>query len=331
MPGRSSHSLTAPLRRPWAAVGLLVFCLAAGCSREQPAPLRMGSTVWPGFEAFYVARERGYWRDDQVRLVEYASTSELIRAFRNGTIDAGLLTLDEAFLVAQDVPDIRVILVTDVSDGADVIMAAPQYASMKALKGRRVGTETTALGAYVLFRALQLSGLTRDDVTIVPLEFSEHEAAFERGSVDAVVTYEPVRTKLRSAGARQVFDSSEIPGEIVDVLAVRSGYVAANPDATRAVLQGFYRAQSYFQEHPDDALRIAATRENVTPDEFRQSMLLLRVPDAAAVKVMLTGRPSSLQAGAKSLAALMLAQNLLSKPVDVHSLFDEATLQRIFP
>jgi len=319
------------LRRPWAAVGLLVFCLAAGCSREQPAPLRMGSTVWPGFEAFYVARERGYWRDDQVRLVEYASTSELIRAFRNGTIDAGLLTLDEAFLVAQDVPDIRVILVTDVSDGADVIMAAPQYASMKALKGRRVGTETTALGAYVLFRALQLSGLTRDDVTIVPLEFSEHEAAFERGSVDAVVTYEPVRTKLRSAGARQVFDSSEIPGEIVDVLAVRSGYVAANPDATRAVLQGFYRAQSYFQEHPDDALRIAATRENVTPDEFRQSMLLLRVPDAAAVKVMLTGRPSSLQAGAKSLAALMLAQNLLSKPVDVHSLFDEATLQRIFP
>jgi NitT/TauT family transport system substrate-binding protein len=323
------HSLPAPFRWPVAAFGLLICCLTAGCSREQPVPLRMGSSVWPGFEAFYVARERGYWRDDEVRLVVYASTSELMRAFRNGTIDAGLLTLDEALLLAQDVPDIRIILITDVSNGADVIMAAPRYASMKDLKGHRVGTETTALGAYVLLRALQLSGLTREDVVIVPLEFSEHEAAFQRGSVDAVVTYEPVRTKLRNAGARQVFDSTQMPGEIVDVLAVRGGFVARNPQPTRAVLQGFYRAQRYFQERPDDALRIAAARENVTPDEFRQSIGLLRVPDATEAKFMLTGRTSSLQAGAKSLAALMVAQNLLSKPVDLDSLFDKDTLQRV--
>ena len=44
-----------------------------------------------------------------------------------------------------------------------------------------------------------------------------------------MVTYEPVRTKLKSAGARQIFDSSLIPGEIVDVLVVRTSYLAASP------------------------------------------------------------------------------------------------------
>src|SRR6202022_307237 len=156
------------------------------------------------------ARELGYWNADQARLVEYASTSETIRAFRNGTIDGGMMTLDEALLGTEDAADIRVVMVADVSNGADVILAKPEFGGMKDLKGHRIGAETTALGAYVLLRALQLSGLTREDVEIVPLEFSEDEAAFTHGIVDAVVTYEPTGKKLRNAGVQQIFDTNQI-------------------------------------------------------------------------------------------------------------------------
>jgi NitT/TauT family transport system substrate-binding protein len=314
------------------AATCLPFCfLGAGCSRQEATPLRVGSSMWPGFEAFYVARELGYWNADQTRLVEYASTSETIRAFRNGTIDGGMVTLDEALLLTEDAADIRVVMVADVSNGADVILAKPEFGGMRDLKGHRVGAETTALGAYVLLRALQLSGLTREDVEIVPLEFSEHETAFTHGIVDAVVTYEPTRTKLRNVGARQIFDSSQVPGEIVDVLVIRAEYVRAHPDAVQLLLRGFYRAQRDLKERPQDFVRIAAARENTTPDEFRSSLALLRLLDAKESRAMLTGQSPALLKNARSLAALMVDQRLLRKAVDVESLFDERMLDRIYP
>ena len=58
------------------------------------------------------------------------------------------------------------------------------------------------------------------DIKIVFLGVSEHERAFKNGKVDAVVTFGSARTKLLAAGAKQLFDSSQIPGEIVDVLIV---------------------------------------------------------------------------------------------------------------
>ena len=321
MARRFFPSLHASLKR--IQMALVVCCLGmAACAPRESPPLRMGSTMWPGFEPFYVARELHFWREDQIKLLEYTSTSELTRAFRNGTVDGGLLTLDEALFLVEDRQDIRLILVTDVSNGADVILAKPGFHSMQDLKGHRIGAETTGLGAYVLTRALELSGLTPLDVEIVPLEFSEQQPAFERGLVDAVVTYEPVRTKLKAAGARQVFDSTLIPGEIVDVLAVRSAYLKSSPDNVRLLVESFYRAQRHARERPDDFTRIAATRESVTPQEFRQSMTLLQVPDAQEGPALLSGTPSPLQKQVQALADVMLSKHLLFRPVDVASMFE---------
>jgi NitT/TauT family transport system substrate-binding protein len=281
----------------------------------------MGTSIWPGFEPFYVARELHFWRDDQIQLLEYTSTSELTRAFRNGTVDAGLLTLDEALLLVEDRQDIQILLVTDVSNGADVILAKPAFLSMQDLRGHRIGAETTGVGAYMLFRALELAGLKPEDVEIVTLEFSEQQSALDQGLVDAVVTYEPVRTKLKSAGARQIFDSTRIPGEVVDVLVVRTRYLTASPDNVRLLMEAFYRAQRHARERADDFVRIAAAHENVTPQEFRHSMSLLHVPDLQEEQAMLAGTPAPLQKQAKSLADIMIQRHLLLRPVDAASMF----------
>ncbi|MEP6668123.1 MAG: ABC transporter substrate-binding protein [Chthoniobacter sp.] len=302
-----------------------------GCSRKEPVPLRVGSQTWPGYEPFYVARHLGYLDEKEVRLMEYTSTSEILRAFGNGAIDAGLITLDEALLLAQDAPDVRLVLVTDFSNGADVIMAKPEFASLKDLKGHRVGAETSALGAYVLLRALQLSEMKAEDVEIVPLEFAEHEAAFKKGSVDAVVTYEPTRTKLRDFGARQIFDSTQIPKEIVDVLVVRAAYLEAHPETVKHLLQAYYRGRVYFKEQPLEAARIAAARAKISPDEFLSSLDGLLLPEAEESRRMLTGQPPLLLKNTQTLAAVMREKGLLRKDVDSKALFDESMLARVLP
>jgi NitT/TauT family transport system substrate-binding protein len=149
--------------------------------------------------------------------------------------------------------------------------------------------------------------------------------------VDAVVTYEPVRTKLVKSGARQIFDSTLIPGEVVDVLVVRTSYLMASPDNARLLVQSFYRALRYAQENSDDFVRLAATREGVTPAEFRQSMTLLHVPDSKEGPAMLEGSPSRLQNQVQSLADVMRQQHLLLRPVDVASMFEHEPRQRATP
>lgn len=54
------------------------------------------------------------------------------------------------------------------------------------------------------------------------LEVDEHEGAFGSGKVDAVVTFEPVRSRLLARGAVQIFDRRQIPGEIIHVLVMRT-------------------------------------------------------------------------------------------------------------
>ena len=312
-------------------MSLLLGLSGAGCSKQEAAPLRVGSVIWPGYEPFYVARHMGWLDATQIHLMEYTANSEIIRAFGNGAIDAGMVTLDEALVLAQDVPDIRLVLVTDISHGADVIMAKPEITSLKDLKGHRVGAETSALGAYVLMRALQMADMKPQDLEIVPLDPTEHVAAFAQGRVDAVVAYEPSRTKLRNMGARQIFDSTQIPGEIVDVVVVRDTYLEAHPDTVKHLVQAFYRARTYFKDKPQEAAKIASLRAKISPAEFLASLEGLPLPDAAESRRMLTGQPPPLLKNAQSLAAIMREKGLLTKAVDATALFDEKALNHLLP
>lgn len=313
-----------------ALLGLILW-VSAGCSGQELTPLRVGTNIWPGYEPLYVARHLGYLQADAVQLIEFTSTSQILRAFRNGAVDAACATLDEALLLAQEAADVRIVLVFDISNGADVIMAKPAISTLEGLKGRRVGAETTALGAYVLMRALQSSGLAPADVEVVPLEVSEHEAAFKRGDIDAVVTFEPTRTKLRNFGARQIFDSRRIPGEIVDVLVVRRQFLQAHPQVVAHLLDGWYRTLDYMKAQPREAARIAAARMGTTAEEFLQSLEGLRLPDSDETRQLLTGRSPPLLQNAQALASLMRKQHLLHKDVDVASLFDERAIGHVLP
>ena len=119
----------------------------------------------------------------------------------------------------------RVILVVDVSHGADVVVGRAGMKTMQDLKGKSVAVESGALGAFVLSRALALNGMQASDVNVVHLESNEQPKAFEKGTVDGAVTFDPVSRQFLQAGAATLFDSTQIPGEIVDLVAVRASVI----------------------------------------------------------------------------------------------------------
>jgi len=154
----------------YAMLSLLTVPIAialTNCTPETNIPLRIGSNLWTGYETLYLARDLGYYNDKPIRLVDYPSGTEEVRAYRNKEIEGAGLSIDQALVLAATQENIRIIAIMDVSNGGDVILGKPEFTDMKALKGKRVGVESTALGAFFITRALEKNDMTAKDIQIV--------------------------------------------------------------------------------------------------------------------------------------------------------------------
>ncbi len=315
----------------WALGCVAVVLCLAGCGREPESALRIGTNVWIGSEPLYLARELGRLDPEVVQLVEYPSASEVLRAFRNQAIDGMVISLDELFSLAVDGLEPRIILVVDVSHGADAVVGRSGMRSMKDLQGKPVAVESGALGAFVLSRALALNGMQAGDVNVVHLESNEQPSAFEKGQVDGAVTFDPYRAQLLQAGATTLFDSTQIPGEIVDLIAVRASVLDKQPKAIQALLTGWFNAIDYLKREPQDAARRMGIRQQTSGEQFLDALKGLHIPSREENLKMIGGENPELAISGRRLMALMQEAKLLRTGVEIEKVLAPQPLASLPP
>src|SRR5688572_8633568 len=177
----------------------------AACGREPVPPIRIGTFPGPTSELVFLAQHRGWLPSSEYRLVEFINDGEVMRAFRNGSIEAAFISLDEVLSLAESGLDPVILFVTAESRGGDAIVSHPDVTSFADLRGRRVAVQVNSVSAYLLRRSLKAAGLSVQDLQIVNLPPDRHRAAFMRRDVDAVVTTEPVRTTILDLGGVELF------------------------------------------------------------------------------------------------------------------------------
>lgn len=310
-------------------VGLLLVLAVSSCTREEPLPLRVGTFLWPGSEPLFLARDLGHLDDGSIRLIEYSSLSEVNRDFRNGRIDAVDVTLDMALQLQQQGFEPRVVLVLDYSHGADALLVRPEVRRLEDLRGKRVAVEALSVSNYLLSRALAQAGLQPSDVELLRIPVDQHERAYASGQVDAVVTFEPFVSRLLAAGAHRLFDSSHIPGEIVDVLVVREDVLEKHPEQVRHLLQGWFQALRYLQEQPEDAVSRMSPRLDTSPAQLAAHLEDLRHPTLRENRALLRGPASLLISSAHSQQRFMLESGLLPEPVRPEQMLDARPLEAL--
>lgn len=260
-----------------------------GCAPEKPAPFRIGINAWPGYEFLYLAQEMGFYREEglEVRVVEFSSLSDARRAYERGQINVIAATVIEVLQIRDNSPRTpQIVQVVDYSDGADLILARPGLTNAAGLRGARIGVELASLGVYVLARGLEQGGLGLADVKLVSMDQLSMGDAFRKGELDAIVTYPPESIKLlRETKASTVFSTAEIPGEVVDVIAVEAELNTRRPGDVAKLLRAYHRALAYARQNPGEAYRIMAERQGITPEEFHaaltEGMQLLSESDQA--------------------------------------------------
>ncbi len=304
-----------------------VLCMAfmaplifAGCEWPIDSPLKVASHEWPGYEPLHLARELGFFDEQKIHVYEVPSATASIRAFRNGYIDVAALTLDEALLLLQDKVPIKVLLVMDISNGADAIVARPPIQSLKDIKDKTVGVESMALGAYMLTRALLKGGLQPENVKPIYIPFNKHEEAYKENLVDILVTFEPVKSKILQLGGKVLIDSRELPNEIFDVLVIRESALNTHLQEVKSLIKAWFKAVDYIASNKQDAAFRVARRINSSPEEFMTSLNDIILPSFEDNLGFLAGNEPQLINIAQQLNEVMHANLLLINDIDIGSL-----------
>ena len=273
-------------------------------------PLRVGTTLWPGYEPLYLAEEINAFKHD-IRIINYPSSSEVLRAFKNNTLEAAALTLDEVVLLAESGSDIDIILIMDISEGADVIMGRPELVNMQGLKGAKVAVESTAVGAYTLSRALEIHNIDIKNISLINSVLSSHKDNYINKVADAVVTFEPVRTQLLKQGAIELFSSKEMPGEILDVLVVHKQSISSYQEQLYDIVKGWFEGLKQLKQSPEASYRFIASRLKLTEDDVKKSYFGLTLPSLKENKSIMLGNPAPLESTLEQLMQHMINTNLL--------------------
>lgn len=284
---------------------------------------------WVGYDPLVLARDRGLTDPRQLGVVELPSASETLRHLRNGLLDAATLTLDETLRLADSGVDVRIVAMLDASDGGDVVMAAPRISSLALLKGEFIAVEDSGVGALLLQRMLQKAGLSRADVRVTNLEVAQHLAALQSGSVAAAVSFEPLAGSMEVAGFQRIFDSSQIPGEILDVLVVRTEVLQQRPEAVDALLRAWYSGLNVFQLDTPGAAQSLALGTDLSPKAYEAVLGGLVFYSQEASERELSGNPAPLVAQASNVANALVDIGLIRRPPRWEQLIDASALKRL--
>lgn len=249
----------------------------AGCGKEvsdeeSTTKITMAVNPFIGAAPIYAAIDKGFFKENGIdfNLVNFDDSGASCTALLSDQVDVAYCTLDSAIISESQSEDnkIKITSVVDESDGADGILIKNDINSLADLKGKTVGVSINQTSHYLLLKALESAGLSDSDVNLVNMSSSDAGVSFISGNLDAAVTWEPYLSNAVNEGAgKMIFSSSDAPGSIVDVLAVRSENIDAE------WLEAFNRAYNEGLAFANDnnthkeAMDITAKYLDVSSDE----------------------------------------------------------------
>jgi NitT/TauT family transport system substrate-binding protein len=290
-PVKSSHLRPARLVRR--AIAGVVAALAVGFATAPAyaaAPLKIGYSDWPGFVAFQIAIDKGWFKEAGVDVdFEWFDYSASLDAFSAGKLDAVGATNGDALVTGATGAKNVMFLLTDYSSGNDMVIAKPSVKTVAGLKGKKVAVEVGLVDHLLLDTALEKAGLKESDITLVNAKTNELPQVLASSSdVAAIGVWQPSAGEAlkRVPGSRPIFTSANAPGLIYDAITVNPASLATRKADWAKVLKVWYRCVAYVNDPKTqaDAVKIMSGRDGLTPEQYLPLLKGTHLLDAAAAK-----------------------------------------------
>ncbi len=254
-------------------------------NKEEPLTIRIATNPWPGYEYIHLASKKGFFNDEglHIQLVRFTSLEDTRRAFELNKVDGMTATLVELMQAHEYGTDGKIALVTDYSNGGDMIIARKGINTVADLKGKTIAIEPATLSALFISRSLNKFGLSLADVRLEGMNPLDMESALLSGKVDAAHSYTPTALTIlqHNEQLQKIFDSSQINKKIIDIVVLNNNLLAENKGIVSAIRRAWDRTKAYADDNPEEANKIMANVEGISVDEFNKSLALVKVLGAS--------------------------------------------------
>jgi NitT/TauT family transport system substrate-binding protein len=240
---------------------------------QTSAPLTIGYSDWPGWVAWEVAIEKGWFKEAGVDVkFEWFDYVASMDAFAAGKVDAVTVTNGDALVVASGGAKNTMILATDYSNGNDMIVAKPGIESLADIKGQKIGLEVGFVEHLMLLNGLEKIGMKESDVEIVNTATNATPQALAAGDLAAIAAWQPNSGEAikQVPGAKSIYTSADEPGLIYDVLTVNPTSLESRKDDWAKVVQVWDKVVTYINDPATqpDAVKIMAARVGLEPEAY---------------------------------------------------------------
>ncbi len=261
---------------------LAIFCQPS-VARAEPT-YRVAWTIYAGSVPLVYAEQTGLldrWADRydiHIETVQINDYIEAVTQFSLGQFDAVIcMSLDALTIPASSGMDTTVIAPLSTSAGSDGLIMRGDDPQLTDLKGQQINLVALSGSHYLLARALDSVGLAEPDVTVINTSDAYIGAVMEDASAQAVVTWKPQLTTILDQydDTHLVYDSSDIYGEIVDVVIAPTDKLAEHPEFARALAGAWFEATAALDPaHPEHERLLAIAADTLSTDiESVQSQL----------------------------------------------------------
>lgn len=235
--------------------------------------LRIALPTWVGYGSLYVAQEKGFFEECgvNVELSIVEGLAERKQALISGELD-GLATAVDVFvnLEGAGVP-MDMVWLFDRSNGADGLVTTSDVTNPADLKGKTVAVEEGTTAHLFLLKILEQSGLTAEDIELMPMTSGAAGTAFVAGQVDAAVTYDPYLEQGLEAGGNG-FTTAEYDIDLMDAVGFTDEVIESNPDAVQEFVDALSMATDYMNENRNECVSIIADGLQLEEDDVSNTL-----------------------------------------------------------
>jgi NitT/TauT family transport system substrate-binding protein len=261
---------------------LILGLTSSSLYAQNKKEFKIAWSIYVGWMPWYVINSEkiiNKWADKygiKIDLVQINDYVESINQYTAGKFDgAAMVNMDALSIPAASGIDSTALIMGDYSNGNDAIISKTAN-SIEDLKGTTINLLELSVSHYLLARALEKNGLSEKDVSLVNTSDSDIVSAYTTDDVKTVVTWKPqVSEIMKMKNTKNIYDSSKIPAEIMDMMVVNTKTLRDNPNFGKALVGAWYEMMDIMTSNSkkeEEYKKIMAKNSGTNLDGFNNQL-----------------------------------------------------------
>lgn len=270
-------------------LGVSLIVNACNQAPQQLAPLRVGITTWAGFDIVLYAQEAGFFKQRglDVQLIRFENQQDSTRAVLRGTLDANFTSLWDVMQSDAESDKPAVVMVTNISRGADGIVAQPAIKSVEELRGKRVGAKLGTVNHLILLEALKLHQIKPAEVKVEDISNEMAVDLMQNKRLDAAVIWQPLLGETaQSIKGNIIYTTQEIDSLVIDTLASRTTIIRTKKAELKQFIMAWFDIMSAVETKPNVVFQKVAQKLGQKGEAFAKDYAGLKKGDIAMQQQM---------------------------------------------